>query len=193
ASSRGSNKAPLHPRRGCPPSQSIRRGAPSGLDLSRSRARVRNKDGIADLRCRAIRPRPSDKRGFARDRPENNPTNFPPANNLRELSPTVARRGTAPSVSSCVRAPRPQRDAFLPQSHRARFLDPYSLSRSFAEFLTRLTMAQRKLAELEAAVLICHRHSNNTASGDESFARHDATTFARTPCNPVAPSGTGSR
>src|SRR5437867_9129292 len=100
ASSRDSSKAPLRPRRGCLPTRSDRRVAPSKSDRLRSKVPARNKDGIVDPKYREGRPRPSDTHGFVHGRGENSPSNFRKVNNLRELSPTVVPIDTDPNVSS---------------------------------------------------------------------------------------------
>src|SRR5207237_4890073 len=88
--------------------------------LYRSKAKDRNKGGIADQGCRAIRLHPSDTRGSARDRAGNNPSNFRTANNLRAQWPIAVRINTAPIASSslCVlrlrRAADARRSAKLP-------------------------------------------------------------------------------
>ena len=105
ASSRDSSKAPLRPRRGCLPTRSDRRVAPSKSDRLRSKVQARNKDGIVDPKYREGRPRPSDTHGFVHGRGENSPSNFRMVNNLREPSPIVVPIDTVPSASSFSSAP----------------------------------------------------------------------------------------
>ena len=65
--------------------------------------------GTRDRRCRAGRPRPSDRRGCARGRAGSSPSSGRRASSPRARCPTAARTGTDPSASSSSRAARPRR------------------------------------------------------------------------------------